>query len=352
MANQVEIARRLGISQRSVSAALAGKPDISESTRRRVLEAAAKAGYRPNAAARSMVTQRTRNIGIVVWAQGGAPISMHESELASGIHDVLEPAGYTTCLVQMGDVERTGDGIARVFAEQLLDGMIICCGLQQALRERVGQLVDKIIWCDAGVHEPTHCLWRDDRLAGELAGRAVAEAGYREVLWLYQTAETGPQRTYTYRENRLDGFKQAAHGCVIHDMALLPEAGIPWRQFGERLHPGCAVVACSYGQATMAMLMAASCGKVVGRDFALACCDELSSWAYYWPNLARARFDRFMMGRQAAHMMLECLTDPTGNSESWVARPVWLDGRNDTHGMPPTLPPAQPTASTASTHPS
>jgi DNA-binding LacI/PurR family transcriptional regulator len=338
VANQVEIARQLGLSQRSVSAALAGKTDVSEATRRRVREVADKIGYRPNAAARAMVNRRTRNIGVVVWATGGAPISLHETELVSGVHDILEPAGYTTCLIQMSDVERSGDGMTRVFNEQMLDGMVICCGLQQLIRERVGSLVDKIVWCDAGVHDATNCLWRDERLAGKLAGEAIVRAGYREAIWLSQLQKGGPRRTYTYASDRLTAFKKAAKDVVLHDMAILPELELPWKEFGALLKPGVAVLASTYAHATMSMLMASACGKMVGRDFGLACCDELAAWKYHWPNLARADFDRFGMGQQAGRMILQRLSEPKSAAESWVSSPTWHTGNDARTGLPSTLP--------------
>jgi DNA-binding LacI/PurR family transcriptional regulator len=129
-----------------------------------------------------------------------------------------------------------------------------------------------------------------------------------------------------------------AKGCDLQEMAILPEEGLPWKQFCDALDRKTAVVACSYGQATMALLMATSGGKMVGRDFALACCDELAAWKYHWPNLARAEFDRFGMGRQAAEMMLQRINKPTTRAESWVSEPNWQSGRIAAHGMQPTLP--------------
>jgi DNA-binding LacI/PurR family transcriptional regulator len=338
MASQIDIAKRLGLSQRSVSAALAGKMDVSEATKKRVREIAEKIGYRPNAAARAMVSRRTRNIGVVVWAQGGTPISLHETELVSGVHDVLEPGGYTTCLIQMGDIERSGDGIKRVFTEQMLDGMVICCGLQKAIRDRIGSLTDKVVWCDAGVRDATNCLWRDDRLAGELAGQAVMQAGYRKIVWVHQTKTSGPERTYTYYEERLAGLVATTKGCKFSDFAILPELGMPWRQLAEQLDSKTVVVACSYGQATIVSLMAAAAGLVAGRDFAMVCCDELKAWEYHWPNLPRSSFDRFGMGRQAAEMMLACVGRAKRAEESRVIKPFWIDGHDAQSGMPSTLP--------------
>ncbi len=65
------IAERAGVSSMTVSAALSGKSGnvlISEATRRRVLDLAQEMGYRPNVAARTLVTGRTNQIAF--WTQG------------------------------------------------------------------------------------------------------------------------------------------------------------------------------------------------------------------------------------------------------------------------------------------
>jgi DNA-binding LacI/PurR family transcriptional regulator len=61
-----DIGRRLGLSQPTVSRILSGAPGcrVSAETRRRVLEAAAEMGYRPNAIARSLRRRRTNIIGL------------------------------------------------------------------------------------------------------------------------------------------------------------------------------------------------------------------------------------------------------------------------------------------------
>ncbi|QIK71532.1 LacI family transcriptional regulator [Propioniciclava coleopterorum] len=61
-----EVARRLGLSQSTVSRALAGSPLVSAATRERVEEAARAMGYRPNAAGRSLKVGRHGTLGIVV----------------------------------------------------------------------------------------------------------------------------------------------------------------------------------------------------------------------------------------------------------------------------------------------
>ena len=61
-----EIADRLGVSLKSVSLAVNGTGRLSQKTRERILQAAREMGYRPNFAARSLVTRRSCLIGVLL----------------------------------------------------------------------------------------------------------------------------------------------------------------------------------------------------------------------------------------------------------------------------------------------
>ena len=62
----VDVAARAGVSKSLVSLVMRGATAVSDEKRRLVLEAAEALGYRPNAAARSLVRRRTNLIGIVL----------------------------------------------------------------------------------------------------------------------------------------------------------------------------------------------------------------------------------------------------------------------------------------------
>jgi len=61
-----DVARVAQVSQSAVSRTFTPGASVSDATRRRVLEAARKLGYRPNAHARSLITRRSRIIGLVL----------------------------------------------------------------------------------------------------------------------------------------------------------------------------------------------------------------------------------------------------------------------------------------------
>ena len=85
-----DIARDLGISIVTVSKVLSDHPDISAETRDRVLKRMKEVNYRPNLAARALVTGRTYSIGLVV------PDLVHPffGEVAKGMSRVLRKKGY------------------------------------------------------------------------------------------------------------------------------------------------------------------------------------------------------------------------------------------------------------------
>ena len=61
-----QVAREAGVSQPTVSRALSGDPNVAEKTRVRVIEVAQRLGYFPNTAARSLITNRTFTVGVVI----------------------------------------------------------------------------------------------------------------------------------------------------------------------------------------------------------------------------------------------------------------------------------------------
>ncbi|MGH9632847.1 MAG: LacI family DNA-binding transcriptional regulator, partial [Bryobacteraceae bacterium] len=115
------IGRELGISAMTVSRALNGHPAVNEETRRKVLQHAERLNYRPNRWARSLVTQKSHIIGIVV------PDISHSffSEITRAVQETIEPHGYDLMLCHThADVEREKSAIDMLLGSRV-DGLII-----------------------------------------------------------------------------------------------------------------------------------------------------------------------------------------------------------------------------------
>lgn len=123
--NLKQLAEKLGLSQTTVSRALNGYPEVSEATRRRVIEAAALYDYRPNPRAKSLATGRALSIGHVI------PVSTkHEmvnpifADFLAGAGETYANAGYDLLLSVVPDEEQ--DRAYRELASRgKVDGVIV-----------------------------------------------------------------------------------------------------------------------------------------------------------------------------------------------------------------------------------
>jgi LacI family transcriptional regulator len=122
--NLKQLALMLDLSQTTVSRALNGYPEVNEDTRRRVMDAAKRHGYRPNPSARRLATGKAGMIGHVMPTGASVDIDPHFVEFLSGLGDyarsheldlVLSPA-------EAGDEETT---YRRVAANKQVDAVYV-----------------------------------------------------------------------------------------------------------------------------------------------------------------------------------------------------------------------------------
>ena len=85
--NLKQLSHMLELSQTTVSRALNGYPEVSEETRRRVMDAARRHGYRPNPSARRLATGKSGMIGYVLPTGAAVSIDPHFVEFLSGLGD-------------------------------------------------------------------------------------------------------------------------------------------------------------------------------------------------------------------------------------------------------------------------
>jgi DNA-binding LacI/PurR family transcriptional regulator len=113
-----DVAQRSGVSVATVSRSYTAPHTVREATRARVLQMAAELGYRPNRAARGLITGKTGNIGVIVpdlgnpYFQGvlkGAQARAREADYAVFIADGQESAAEEEALI--GAMSKQVDGI-------------------------------------------------------------------------------------------------------------------------------------------------------------------------------------------------------------------------------------------------
>jgi len=116
-----DIARDLGVSVVTVSKVLRNHSDISEETRERVLARIKEVDYRPNIAARSLVTGRTYLVGLVV------PSLLHPffAEIAKAISENLRQRGYYLIISSSEEDPELEQQEINHLLERRLDALIV-----------------------------------------------------------------------------------------------------------------------------------------------------------------------------------------------------------------------------------
>ena len=305
-----QLASELGLSHMTVSRVMRGEGPIAANTRKRVLDAARKMGYRPNAAARAMSSRRTRQVGVLVPNHPGNRFAHPLAyETILGINEGLQQAGYVMCLARIDDVRRDLAEQSRVFKEHLLDGMIVLDSMPADVEQKLESLIPDVVWCDSNVWREHGCVRRDERQAGRLAGEAAVAAGYRRVMMMTYAPE---HREHFSSAERFEGVSDAVATAgkkleVITEPSLSKPA--ERRDLAALLTPDAVVICNSVYQAHATRSAAEAAGKIAGRDFGLASCDDMHQLDRLWPGLARVSFHRYGMGLEAARMMTAALDD-------------------------------------------
>lgn len=116
----IEVARRAGVSQSTVSRAFSANGNVAPETLAQILKVARKLGYRPNAIARSLITRHTDIVGIVM-AQITSPFYPYVLELLTQrLHEI----GRRVLLFTTGPQQEMDDILPQVLEYQV-DGLII-----------------------------------------------------------------------------------------------------------------------------------------------------------------------------------------------------------------------------------
>jgi LacI family transcriptional regulator len=202
-----DVAELAGVSQTTVSFVMNDRADIpvAAATRRRILEAAERLGYRPNRAAQQLRSQKPATIGIVTRGIASSPFA---GQTVLGAQRAAHDAGFLCMLVDVPEIGSSDEEVANL-VDQGIAGVLYASPRAggppvEVSRHLNGtQTVFSYCWPAEGAEQATVIL-PDDRGGGRDAARMVFSAGHRDVAFIGGTA--GEWST----SRRWEGFVDAA----------------------------------------------------------------------------------------------------------------------------------------------
>ncbi len=118
-----DIARSARVSATAVSLALNNRPRIGAETRERILRIAKELNYRPNIAARSLVSRKTQTIGLIITTI----TNPFYAELAKGIEDKAFDLGYSIIFCSTNEDLKLEEYHINNLRSKGVDGIIFSC---------------------------------------------------------------------------------------------------------------------------------------------------------------------------------------------------------------------------------
>jgi len=217
-----DIAREAGVSQSTVSRALRGDPRVADDTRARIMEAAERLQYSPNLAARSLITNRTRTIGLVI----SDITNPFYPTLVDVLHDEFSLSGYRTVLFNERTDARGADDLLPQLAGRAVDGLVFASATlgSRSINAFAARGLPVVLLNRYVDEAKVDRVVADNYGGGVQAARFLAhDLGHRRIALI-----AGPDNTSTTRD-RESGFR-----------ATLAELGVPFdeslRREGDYSH--------------------------------------------------------------------------------------------------------------------
>src|SRR6201997_787230 len=174
-----DIARDLGVSVITVSKALRDHSDISQETKARVLKRCRELNYRPNLAARALVTGRTNMLGFVVPDL----LNSFFSEIVRSVSATLQGTGYTLVTTSSEEDPKHEKQAVEQLITRGVDALLVASSQWTVdMFRRVEEAGIPYILIDRSFAEfAAHFVGVNDEEVGVLATRHLAEVGCKRI---------------------------------------------------------------------------------------------------------------------------------------------------------------------------
>lgn len=302
-----DIAKEAGVSVSTVSKVLNGRKDVSERTRRKVLEIAEKSDYFPNYSAVQLVRGQVDTIGVVFSNLGHADVKEEFIlKLISGIYNRAEFLGYRILMFTAQYAVRRNQNYLQFCRSNNLKGLIIH-GLESTdpqLEKLISSEVPSV-FIDIDANGPlTSTISVDNQKACEQVVDRLATLHHQHIVFI------SGSDTSSVSFDRIKGFEKGAARNAIPKTAVLHAdytKEMAYQKAREYLftHPDITAFFCASDLMAVGALNACmELGYQVPADISVVGFDNQSFTEHVSPKLSTVDQNFFEMGKQSVDLLI------------------------------------------------
>jgi DNA-binding LacI/PurR family transcriptional regulator len=312
-----DIAKRAGVAHTTVSRALRGSPLIAAETAERIQQIAFEMGYHPSAAARSLKTNRSQVLGVIVTHIADPFFS----EIIQGIDEIAQQHGYSLFIAAAQHDPERERAIVKIMREHRVDGVIICSTpfSPEQSRQLLTQEIPIVVINNQAAEDYRYSIYHDDAYGSQQITRHLIDLGHRKIAYL------GNALSGRTNLERLSGFRQCMQavslpipeGFIYAVPGGDPQAGqVGVEHFLALADRPTAIFCFNDLQAIGVMKGLHQAGLNVPADCSVAGFDNITFSNYTYPPLTTFDQPKHQIGSEAARLILELLCTGEKNHES------------------------------------
>jgi DNA-binding LacI/PurR family transcriptional regulator len=319
-ATMKDVAAKAGVSYQTVSRVVNESPHVKFETRTRVAEAMGELRYRPNKAARHLVSRRSKIIGFIGSLNFYGPVRVMIS-----VEQTAKKHGYNVMFAELPEVnpEEVRRAIDELCARQV-DGIVILIPLElemEFIRDVCRGVPFIVVDADMGSSLPAILVDQDK--GSLLAVRHITQLGHRRIAFI-----RGPIGWRAARL-RMDGWMKALKRARLKPGPVLEgdwtaQSGYDAAQKLIRSHRGefSAVIVANDHMALGALGAFSDNGISVPDEISVIGFDGLPESQFYQPPLSTIYQDFAALGEVGVEYLLKMMNLPGIGAPRYVLSPV------------------------------
>jgi LacI family transcriptional regulator len=303
-----DLAREAGTSPSTASRALSGRGYVSPAARDRLLAAAERLGYVPNASARTLKQRTSRVVGVVVSDLGNQFYAL----IAAGIEETLRAAHYQMVLVSDNSDSAQEIRGARTFVAMRAAGVIVTPVGQEAAQLLAGNGIHLVEVDRRLASVDADAVVIDNESGGRDATAHLLALGHRRIALLVGATEwtTDAGRLRGYRAAHADAGVPVDERLIVPVAFHAPDATVRIERVLDE--PGAtAIFAANNELAEAAWRVLRRRGLALPGDISLVGFDDVPWMEMVDPGITVVAQPSVEMGRRAAELLLRRVEDPT-----------------------------------------